>query len=67
MSNNIEDKVVVIIGASSGLGERPHGFFPVKARASYSGNQHADQRHFGAAELIRSRAGSVVIVQPGFP
>jgi hypothetical protein len=34
MSNNIEGKVVVITGASSGLARRPPGFSPRRARAS---------------------------------
>ena len=35
MSNNIEGKIVVITGASSGLGEAAPGFFPPRAQAMY--------------------------------
>jgi hypothetical protein len=34
MSNNIEGKIVVITGASGGLGDEPLGFSPRRAQAS---------------------------------
>jgi NADP-dependent 3-hydroxy acid dehydrogenase YdfG len=60
MSNNIEGKVVLIIGASSGLVKLRHGFSRPRARSSCSARGRQD-RLKALAETLAS-AG-----QPGAP
>jgi NAD(P)-dependent dehydrogenase (short-subunit alcohol dehydrogenase family) len=66
MSNNIEGKVVVITGASSGLGEATARLLSAQGASVVLGARRVDRPHApGAVGVVRARGGSYSKTEQG--